>query len=275
MAADPGEPGVRPEDHRDRVPADDPPDPELDLLVAREERLLLGADRVDVAGLGQRRQPDVELAGALRAACRRGTGRGSRPPARRAGRTTSSHSCGLGRVDVRELVLEFVEGTSVPRGLVTGPVGQAGSRRKCRRRGPPGSSIAVVALDRRCTCACTARVDPLDRVRVGGRDRRRRQRAGRRRGSRRRGSRVASRNQRPLGALVRSGRRPRRRRRRPRSSCGGPVRPGPGSRSRPPRRSPGGRDRPVEAHQPQRSRSRTRRRRSLGGTGRPTRGSLD
>ena len=56
---------VRAQDHRDRVPADDPPDPPLHLLVAREGRLLLGADRVDVAGLGQRRQPDVELAGAL------------------------------------------------------------------------------------------------------------------------------------------------------------------------------------------------------------------
>jgi hypothetical protein len=37
----------------------------LDLLVTREEGLLLRADRVDVAGLGERRQPDVELASAL------------------------------------------------------------------------------------------------------------------------------------------------------------------------------------------------------------------
>src|SRR5450756_990613 len=65
VATQTGEAGVRPEDHRDRVPADDPADPELDRLVAREVRLLLRADRVDVAGLGQRRQPDVELSGAL------------------------------------------------------------------------------------------------------------------------------------------------------------------------------------------------------------------
>ena len=65
VAADPAEAVVRAEDHRDRVPADDPADPELDLLVTREERLLLRADRVDVAGLGQRRQADVQLARAL------------------------------------------------------------------------------------------------------------------------------------------------------------------------------------------------------------------
>ena len=62
VAADPGEPAVRPQDHRHRVPADQPADPQLELLVAREERLLLRTDRVDVAGLGQRRQADVELA---------------------------------------------------------------------------------------------------------------------------------------------------------------------------------------------------------------------
>ena len=42
-----------------------PPDAQLHRLVAREVGLLLGADRVDVAGLGQRRQADLELAGAL------------------------------------------------------------------------------------------------------------------------------------------------------------------------------------------------------------------
>ena len=65
VAADAGEPAVRAQHHRRRVPADDPADPPLHLLVAREVRLLLGADRVDVAGLGQRRQPDLELARAL------------------------------------------------------------------------------------------------------------------------------------------------------------------------------------------------------------------
>ena len=65
MAADPGEPVVRAQDHRHGVPADDPADAALHRLVAREVGLLLGADRVDVARLGQRRQADLELAGAL------------------------------------------------------------------------------------------------------------------------------------------------------------------------------------------------------------------
>ena len=65
VSADPREPAVGAEDHRHRVPADDPADPQLDRLVAGEERLLLRADRVDVAGLGQWRQADVELPRAL------------------------------------------------------------------------------------------------------------------------------------------------------------------------------------------------------------------
>ncbi len=62
VAADAGELVVGAQDHRHRVPADQPADPALHLLVAREVRLLLGADGVDVARLGQRRQPDLELA---------------------------------------------------------------------------------------------------------------------------------------------------------------------------------------------------------------------
>ena len=65
MAADAGGPAVRPEDHRHGIPADQPADPALHRLVAREGRLLLRADRVDVAGLCQRRQSHLELAGAL------------------------------------------------------------------------------------------------------------------------------------------------------------------------------------------------------------------
>ena len=71
-------------------------------------RLLLGADGVDVAGLGQRRQPDLELAGALEelvddepGACLAFLGDDlveRREPV-----------LGLVRVDVRQLVLELVE----------------------------------------------------------------------------------------------------------------------------------------------------------------------
>src|SRR3989304_1382202 len=65
VAADPREPRVRPEDHGDGVPPDEPADPALERLVAREERLLFRADRVDVAGVRERRQPDLALAGPL------------------------------------------------------------------------------------------------------------------------------------------------------------------------------------------------------------------
>jgi hypothetical protein len=65
VPTDAAEPGIGAEDHRRRVPADDPPDALLHALVTREGRLLLGADRVDVAGLGERRQPDLQLSGPL------------------------------------------------------------------------------------------------------------------------------------------------------------------------------------------------------------------
>ena len=65
VTADPREPVVGAQDHRNGVPADDPADPLLQRLVTREVRLLLRADRVDVARLGERRQPDLELSSAL------------------------------------------------------------------------------------------------------------------------------------------------------------------------------------------------------------------
>ena len=68
VAADAGVGVVGAQDHRHRVPADHAPDAQLHALVARERRLLLRADGVDVARLGQRRQADVELARALQQA---------------------------------------------------------------------------------------------------------------------------------------------------------------------------------------------------------------
>ena len=108
MAADPRKPRVGAQDHGDRVPADDPADAQFHRLVAREVGLLLRADRVDVAGLGQRRQADLELAGALQQLVDKEPGTGLagllddlvqrlHPVVR------------LGRVDVGELVLELVE----------------------------------------------------------------------------------------------------------------------------------------------------------------------
>ena len=85
-----------------------PADPPLHRLVAREGRLLLGADRVDVAGLGQRRQPDLELAGALEQLV------DEEPRAALAFLLDDlvergDPVVGLVRVDVGQLVLELVE----------------------------------------------------------------------------------------------------------------------------------------------------------------------
>jgi hypothetical protein len=99
---------VAAQDHRHGVPADDPADAELELLVAREEGLLLRADRVDVAGLGQRRQADLELARPLEQLVE------EEPGARLAGLFDERIERlepvgGLLRIDVRQLVLELVE----------------------------------------------------------------------------------------------------------------------------------------------------------------------
>ncbi len=56
---------VRVGDHHRGVPADEGADPALDVLVAREPRLALWRDGVDVVGAAQRGDADVELAGLL------------------------------------------------------------------------------------------------------------------------------------------------------------------------------------------------------------------
>ena len=65
VPADAREAHVRAQDHRHGVPADQPADAALQLLVAREPGLLLRADRVDVARLREGRHADLELAGPL------------------------------------------------------------------------------------------------------------------------------------------------------------------------------------------------------------------
>jgi hypothetical protein len=65
MTADALEARVGAQHHGQRVPANDATDAVLHLLVTREIGLLLGRDGVDVAGLHERRQPDVQLARAL------------------------------------------------------------------------------------------------------------------------------------------------------------------------------------------------------------------
>ena len=63
VAADPREGVVGAQHHGGRVPADQATDPALDCLVAREGGLLLGADRVDIPGLGEGRAGPRPAAG--------------------------------------------------------------------------------------------------------------------------------------------------------------------------------------------------------------------
>src|SRR5215469_2331544 len=65
VAADAEAGPVRPRHHDGRVPPDVRPDPALDVLVAREPRLALRRDRVDVVGAAQARDADLLLAGAF------------------------------------------------------------------------------------------------------------------------------------------------------------------------------------------------------------------
>ena len=108
VPADPLEAGVGAQHHRQRVPADHAADPQLHRLVAGEVRLLLRRDGVDVAGLDQRRQAHVQLAGALEQLVDQVAGA--------VGAFLLDHGVerldpllGLGRVDVRQLLLELVE----------------------------------------------------------------------------------------------------------------------------------------------------------------------
>ena len=159
VAADPREPVVRPQDHRDRVPADDPADALLEGLIAREVGLLLRADRVDVARLGQRRQPDLQLAGALEQLVDEES---------RARLAFLLHHLvqrrhpvvGLGRVDIGELVLEFVE-IHHGEGSPSSPDLKVAVGERCdddaeppRRRSDDGVAVRpidAVATDARCT----------------------------------------------------------------------------------------------------------------------------
>jgi len=108
VSADAGEVVICPEDHRRGVPADQAADPELHRLVAREERLLLGGDRVDVARLGERWDADLELAGALQKLVEDEPGT-LRAAGVHEGVQRIHPLLRFGRVDVRKLVLELVE----------------------------------------------------------------------------------------------------------------------------------------------------------------------
>ena len=76
----PSDVAVGADDHRHRVPADEALDPPLDLLAARERRLIFGADRVDVGGDGGERQADAGRARVVRGARRAAAATRSRSP---------------------------------------------------------------------------------------------------------------------------------------------------------------------------------------------------
>ncbi len=65
VTADPVGLLVGPDDHHRGVPADVGADAALDVLVAREEGLLLGGDRVHIRRRHRRRVPDLQLVGTL------------------------------------------------------------------------------------------------------------------------------------------------------------------------------------------------------------------
>ena len=108
VSTDPVEAGIGAQHHRQRVPADHAADALLHRLVAGEIGLLLGRDGVDVAGLGQGWQPDLQLAGALQELVDDEAG-ALRASLRHDPVQRVEPLLGLGRVDVRQLLLELVE----------------------------------------------------------------------------------------------------------------------------------------------------------------------
>ena len=132
VTADARELVVGAQDHRHRVPADQPPDAALHLLVAGERRLLLRADGVDVAGLGQRRQADLELARPLEQLVDDESG--ARLAFLGDDLVERRHPVvGLVRIDVGELVLELIEVHGV------GSSRRGGRRASIVRRARPAS----------------------------------------------------------------------------------------------------------------------------------------
>ena len=140
VTADPGRDAVGAQDHRHRVPADQAPDTALDRLVAGEVRLLLRADRVDVTGLRQRRQPDVELAGPLQELVHDEAGAIGALLVHQVVER-GDPVVGLARIDIRQLVLELVRvhGGHSWRGTRVGLRQTPGGRPRAPRGAPGGS----------------------------------------------------------------------------------------------------------------------------------------
>ena len=99
---------VRAYDHGDGVPTDDPADPQLHRLVAREIRFLLGRDRVDVPRLGERREPHVEHPRPLEQLVE-DEARAIRTGLLQQRVERLDPLLGLVRIDVRQLMFELVE----------------------------------------------------------------------------------------------------------------------------------------------------------------------
>ena len=99
---------VRLDDHHRRVPADERPDPALDVLVAREPRLLLPRDRVDVRRRHGGRERDLGRVGPLHQTAQE-VPRPRLPVHVGDGIEAVEPLRGLGRIDVRQLVYMAVE----------------------------------------------------------------------------------------------------------------------------------------------------------------------
>src|SRR5207249_12073697 len=96
--------------------------------------LLLGRDRVDVARLGERREPDVQLAGSLEQLVEDEPGAFGAAGAHES--VEGIHPLlRLRRVDVGKLVLELVEDVVDRFGLQRAPSGQWYGARRARLRG--------------------------------------------------------------------------------------------------------------------------------------------
>jgi len=147
---------VRSKDHGHRIPTDEPPDTPLDLLIAREEGLLLRADGIDVAGLGQRRQADMKLASPLEDLVKQEAG--ALVPLLAVDLVQRVQPLlGFGRIDIGQLVLELVD--------VHGSADSPGPGPKRRVASETGiASLRRVAHRSRDVARDVARAHPATRI---------------------------------------------------------------------------------------------------------------
>ena len=153
---------VGPDHHHRRVPADEGADAPLDVLVAREPRLLLGRDGVDVRRADRGREADLRLAGPLEQLGEQEAGAGLAVRVDD-GVEAVEPLLRLDRVDVGQLVDEAVEDhgpilASDARGMMR-PIGVRTPVRSCTPTGPaPGTPARAAGPGRSRRTACRSRL---------------------------------------------------------------------------------------------------------------------